>query len=439
MERLSVEDAKLATRADILIERVQEAYPDGNVADLAKDHKSLSNKLGELAKKIGYDNKNEMLEAYGFTIVHKSDGSSTSGGRPVNDHEALFAELRKRYSIKPKPKTTTQLTKENPDLAGQLKTLTNKSVQFFGKKFKQVLIEQGILSSKNDSAELRGKVESMLENLADIYAEPASRLKTIDELHAAHPEFAEEFKAYAGNCAQWYGSTPKKVLVHRNILANPTLISEEEIKTLIEELKEEYEPLPREKKPKSIGELCEIEETHAQKIQLAQKACRDRGKKLRVILQDEGILALSNKVHDERRAESNKRAIRNATPTELAAFWLASGMPSMITRSGDVKLPSYVLNVDIEKGIETQKSILIRRMISSNAETFAKNMSNTEVVSISGQKGSPFVFVQMERLQTTPLTSKTMLNIIYNNQLIEDADLLGGDRWREVLDKDSLQ
>lgn len=431
MERLSIEDAKLAVRAEILIERVQEAYPDGNVANLAKDHKSLSNKLGELAKRIGYDNKNEMLEAYGFTIVHKSNG------RPVNDHEALFAELRKRYSIKPKPKTATQLTKENPDLAGQLKTLTNNSVQLFGKKFKQVLIEQGILSSKNDSAELRGKVESMLENLTDIYAEPSCRLKTVNELHAAHPEFAEEFKVYAGNCAQWYGSTPKKDLVHRNILANPTF-SEKEIKTLIEELKEEYEPLPREKKPKSIGELCEIEETRAQKIQLAQKACQDRGKKLRVILQDEGILALSNKVYDERRAESNKRAIRNATPTELAAFWLASGMPSMITRSGDVKLPSYVLNVDIEKGIETQKSILIRRVISSNVDSFAKDMSDATVMSISGQEGSPFVFIQMEQLRTVPLTSKTMLNMIYNNQLIEDADLLGGDRWREVLDKDIL-
>ena len=69
----------------------------------------------------------ELMEAYGFKLTSRASAGA-AGGRPVTtDASEVFIELRQRYRSKPLPKATSALVEENPDLAGKLKTLANKS------------------------------------------------------------------------------------------------------------------------------------------------------------------------------------------------------------------------------------------------------------------------------------------------------------------------
>ena len=53
-----------------LLKNLNEAYPDKVIRNLGRDHKKWDEKVTRLYKNIGYENRNEFLAAYGFTVEH---------------------------------------------------------------------------------------------------------------------------------------------------------------------------------------------------------------------------------------------------------------------------------------------------------------------------------------------------------------------------------
>lgn len=137
-------------KVNSMVSRLNEYYPDKVIPrGLQNDHKNLSKAVSGLYQWLGYENASEMLKAYGFDVQY-GDGSS---GRPTNDYQALIDTLIERYEGVEKVKAIGLLMHDNPDLAGQIKTLQNQSNLLFGMSLAKYFKEIGILgASATESA-----------------------------------------------------------------------------------------------------------------------------------------------------------------------------------------------------------------------------------------------------------------------------------------------
>lgn len=487
MHPLPVSDPKLKDKIQRAIADLEKYYPDRKVSGLEKEHKGLANRLGEAAKQAGYSSRLELMEAYGFQSVSRGSAGS-QGGRPVSiDAGAVFAELRSRYQSKALPKTLGELTEQNPDLAGNLKTLTNKSRELFGDTIKEVLIEEGLLDAKPKSKSpqaSREHVEAMVDDLLEIYGNSMGKPKTIKALQRVNPEYADELDALITHAKQWFGMTAKKYLMDAGVLAaSEADVDASTAASAVDELERIFANRPDSEKPRSIKELLELAPEYEARIALLRKSWDTAsGTTFAESLRQRGILRQSEAERKRIRKETVKRCARNATLEELVDVWARAGGASvLLSRCASPLLPERVRGIDADALVELRETTLcatashatdlhaglslsysaqgfrflfkdamgeMRFSISyptfgdngvyqeivecpsaKSAATALSDCVGAEVVSASDTPdGSCFVQVKMRYLHS--LTTQTMLNLLVRAELITDDDLLGGDAWR---------
>ena len=135
------EPSVIKGKVNSVINRLKEYYPDGIIdKGIQSNHKKLSSNISGLYQWLGYENSAEMLKAYGFQVQYCAEG-----GRPADDYEALIKTLQEKYSNGKKPRTMSELIKDNPDLTSRIKTLQNTSNKLFGMTLKKYFAKIGIL------------------------------------------------------------------------------------------------------------------------------------------------------------------------------------------------------------------------------------------------------------------------------------------------------
>ena len=153
---------------EILLRDLNETYPDKVIKNLGRDHKKWDEKVTRLYKNIGYENRNEFLAAYGFTV------EQGKGGRPSGDLNAIVEELISRYEGDRFVTSVDQLKEENPDLAPKFKNIQNKAKELFGMSFNNYLKEKGVFQSNaaaeaDRAATFKLKLDAVVEELKKRY------------------------------------------------------------------------------------------------------------------------------------------------------------------------------------------------------------------------------------------------------------------------------
>ena len=357
MERLAISDPKIEEQLRFRLAQLNEFYPDKVITRLDADHKKLGEKLSALYKQIGYASRGDLLSAYGFTIGSKQ-------GRPSSvDPAEIFIELRKRYAEKELPKTASILMEQNPDLAGQLKTLSNQSKELFGDTFKNVLIEERLLQGKVKArgGANQGPVQAMLDELVEIYGNGNAMYKSVTALKKAHPEFADEFDALQAHSKEWYGTTPVKLLKKLGVLgAGIVDQTAEDIDTLIEFFVSKYSNLPDDEKPKTFASLkTSWPDKEAVLIAGQHEWGKSHNESFVDMLRRRGVLQVSKKSIAEETKRLKARSVRNATIDELVDVLRQSGCPSVLEfdENRSVLLPERVLGIDLANHVELRESV----------------------------------------------------------------------------------
>lgn len=363
MQPLSISDPNLNEGIQRAIADLEKYYPDRQVSKLEQEHKGLANRLGRLAKQVGYPSRRKLMEAYGFQVVSRSSAGA-QGGRPVStDADAVFAELRSRYESKPLPKTLGELTEQNPDLSAKLKTLNNKSRELFGDSFKEVLIGEGLLDavSKRRKAEAsKEQVEAMVEVLLHAYEGVADRPKTIKALESAHPEYKDEFDALTVHGKQWFGTTPVRYLKAKGLIGNGVSHFDEASSAVIDELERQFANKPDDVKPSTIKELVALAPEYEAQIVSSRKSWdSSSGTTFVGMLRQRGILRCSEAKMRRVRKESVKRFVRNASLEELVCVWRQAGGPAVLASGcASPLLPEHVRGIDVDALVELRETTL---------------------------------------------------------------------------------
>lgn len=230
-----------ATRVHNLLTKLDEAYPDSNITGFRVQHKKWGEAAAELSKLLGYESSDAFLQAYGYVL------EKNAGGRPSKDPTVVLDELRKRYPNGAPVKTVTELSRENPDLAGRLKTLGNSAQKLFGKSLINHLIEIGIVQTetavlvdrsrtpKDDQTELSERGAAVLAELKLQYAASPARTH-LSAFKKAHPSVNwPALMAYMQRCTPFTGL--EALLVHEGVLVKP-MSSQEAMEYIVSTLKE---------------------------------------------------------------------------------------------------------------------------------------------------------------------------------------------------------
>lgn len=216
------EPLDLRRRIDTLMPKLLEAYPDRIVVGLSRDHKKWAETARDIAKKLEYSSTAEFLEAYGFTV----ERSLEKGGRPKTaDPEAVIEELKRRYPNGSPFHTLHDLAKENPDLKGKLKTISNQGDRPFGVTLRDHLINVGILKASTEGTPTREKsLEAQRENLNELVKELQSRYpdgrkrpKRTVELEMENPDL--DIKSFTYRIRQVYGQTVSEFFTEAGLIA----------------------------------------------------------------------------------------------------------------------------------------------------------------------------------------------------------------------------
>ena len=186
--QISVEDARLIRssvlyqpgfepqcikpRIDYIMNTLISKYPDKKITDnLRKTNKSIYKSLSGLSVWLGYSDVEIMLLAYGFEL---SVIMSTFGRNQI-DSITVINELQSRYKRKSKPTSLTMLIRDNSDMIGNLKTLSNRSMELFGVTFLQHLKNIGLIvpKDKDEKTSLVAKNRvQIIEKIKNIYNSP---------------------------------------------------------------------------------------------------------------------------------------------------------------------------------------------------------------------------------------------------------------------------
>lgn len=331
------------------MEQLLSFYPDKQVARLDTDHKNLAARLSALWQASGYESRAAMLQAYGFDQV---DMRAYASGRPTLDHEELLVELQRRYEGKPKPKKLGLLVYENPDLAGNLKTLTNKSNELFGRTLAKELAARGILDKKPTEPDIDDDVvKAFVDGLVATYVEVSDKPKTLEGLKKRHPEDVELIDVFRKRCDDIFGTTAADYLKKNGVLrAGARYVDAASVEVVLSEIEVASAGLPDGDKPLTITALALRHPEHAEVL----KAGQVRGFFTKETLQRRGILRLSEKVVRTQREETVASSVRNATIRELASAYAKSGGESLLVPSSrpSPHLRPGVVGIDIGAGCE---------------------------------------------------------------------------------------
>lgn len=167
------------TRIDNIMNSLLSDYPERVITDtLSKTHKSINSSLQGLSVWLGYESVAEMLTAYGFS------GVTSESGRIAVDYNLIISQLQQRYEGKTKPKGVSELIIDNPDLKGNLKTLANRAVEYFGMTLNQYLRSIGLvvpIEKEEKSTVIAQRREEILAQLRVFYDSEAKSYGTYEE------------------------------------------------------------------------------------------------------------------------------------------------------------------------------------------------------------------------------------------------------------------
>ncbi len=172
------EPEKIKEKVERYFAKIAAAYPDKIVMGLVKDHKKWGEQAKAIRESLGYEDNKSFFEAYGFKYESKPCTPVAS----LVDDASVIAELKKRYEGKEKPKSMEQLKSDNPDFAGNIKTMANRAKESFGMPLAKYFKQEGILY--NPEAE-----GSALEVLKKRYAD-GPFTGTLQELKAQNTDIS---------------------------------------------------------------------------------------------------------------------------------------------------------------------------------------------------------------------------------------------------------
>ena len=488
MEPLKMTDARQQAKLDRALADLEKFYPNRVVESLEKQHKGLANRLGELAKDLGYASRTELMEAHGFTMKRRT--ASAKGGRPVTfDHEALLVELHRRYDGKEVPRGVAEFSQENPDLAAAIKTFANKARQLCGDTCRNVLIKEGLLkgevSERQRSSVTREQMDAALEGLAEVYKDEPDKPRTVKALVKRHPEYAEELSALQNCCKGWYGTTPTKHLKSLGVLQTGVAdVDDDAVEEALARLQELYGARVNGEKPRTVKELIGNHPDMDAVLQAAQRKYNARTGSFVDVLRERGILAQPAASLKRKAKEVRARCARNASVADLVSVWRAAGGFELVfargeTGGGAALLPARVVGLDCEGDLEVRESMLcgiadpaielavgdevrvdrlgdsltLRTEDGKRVFSCTFSAANDWVATPSGSSAdaaatSPlyeFVgarvaavsdapkgkrFVQVRLRYPIRMTAQTMLATLVLNGVLTEDDLFGGDEWR---------
>lgn len=142
-----ITDAKLNNKLNSILKRLEEYYPDKVIeGGIDKQHNKLSKNIGELYKKIGFEDRKSFLAAYGYKYIFKDDNK---GGRPKTvSAEKVIEAIRNKYPEGKVFNSFLELAADNQEYAGNLKTIRNRANELFGMSFNEYLIQIGFVREK---------------------------------------------------------------------------------------------------------------------------------------------------------------------------------------------------------------------------------------------------------------------------------------------------
>lgn len=138
------EPEQIKKRMDILFAKLDEAYPDKVIIHLSREHKKWGETVTELYRLLGYEDNKSFLEAYGYIYERAKGGRK----RKTLDPNEVINTLKEKYQDLPKRNNLVELMDDNPEMKGNLKTLSNEAQELFGMGLKRYLKELGILSTE---------------------------------------------------------------------------------------------------------------------------------------------------------------------------------------------------------------------------------------------------------------------------------------------------
>ena len=356
VERIVPRDPRLAAREQRAIEELRSNYPDGIVTSIDTTHKQMGKRLTKLYRDLGYESRADMLAALGFTLV------VSTGGRQAVDHEALFAELERRYEGKAKPTSIGILKHENPDLSATIKTVGNNSNELFGHTMTVELIERGLLDKKLppqresfDDDVIKATIDALMTKYADVKNKP-KRLTELKELEPGSAKVLEYLSSSASRSTNLFGCSITKHLKSCGVLAaDAASIDDEAVVLLLDTLQELYQRKPNDEKPKSIAALIADQPEHAETL----KAGKKKRLVTKDILMDRGILAMPKSVLQARAKALKERCVRNAKVSELARMYTGSGCADVVLPDEQVEyLRPGVAGVDLKYNYELRETIV---------------------------------------------------------------------------------
>lgn len=342
VERIVPATPSLAERERKAIEDLRALFPDGNVAGLDSKDKALGKRLTKLYRSLGYESRADLIEALGFRQEPQNMG------RPVSViPEELFAELQRRYDGKPKPKSVGILKYDNPDLAGQIKTVGNKCPELYGHTMTIELIERGLLDQEIPprAANLSDDdIRRAVEELREKYAGSAKRPATLIELKEQEPEYAAVLDILNSRSRKLFGMPAGRYLKDIGVIGKGGVSGDvSEIEAVLDQLQEQYLGLPNDAKPKTIADLLKEHPEHADAINAGRKT----GLSSREALLERGILGLSATALKARAKVLKERCVRNATLPELVRMYAGNGGARVVLPGDSVEyLRPGVLGVD---------------------------------------------------------------------------------------------
>lgn len=162
------EPQMIKEKLDNFFRKIDELYPDKKVMRLHTDHKKLGEKSTLLYRVLGYKNNRDFFSAYGYEVVMDTDNK---GGRPSTlNSEEILCKLKEKYKGNPIFSSITEIRNDNPEIAGNIKSLAKQSNEIYGKSLKYVFIENGILKEEKKKI-IVSKEEKQLQELKRIEEE----------------------------------------------------------------------------------------------------------------------------------------------------------------------------------------------------------------------------------------------------------------------------
>ena len=199
---IGMEPANILKRMKLLFEKLDSAYPDKVIIGLYTDHKKWSESMVKIYRQLGYSDSTSFLNAYGYSVEMKKTG------RPVINHMETINELKRRYSNGATCSNVGELKNQNLDLSPSLKSLQNRSKEYFGLSLKNYLIQEGIILDKKDNVTSAVNFDNATENQKG-YTKRKQNVSSSNQLDSCRLDFDSELIAV--------DSTTKEILKNGKI------------------------------------------------------------------------------------------------------------------------------------------------------------------------------------------------------------------------------